>query len=65
MKKKLKLKNQKMNLRRLRRVATRMEQTSGETDTGVDDIEVDDDAEDMGGQPSEAKKRRTEVRSHP
>ena len=42
---------------------TRTEQTSGETDTGVDDIEVDDDAEDMGGQPSEAKKRRTEVRS--
>ena len=27
---------------------TRTEQTSGETDTGVDDIEVDDDAEDMG-----------------
>ena len=42
---------------------TRMEQTSGETDAGVDDIEVDDDVEDMGGQPSEAKKRRTEVRS--
>ena len=42
---------------------TRMEQTSGETGAGEgDDIEVDDDAEDMGGQPSEAKKRRTEVR---
>ena len=42
---------------------TRMEQTSGETDAGVDDIEVDDDdVEDMGGQPSEAKKCRTEVR---
>ena len=42
---------------------TRMEQTSGETGAGDDDIEVDDDVEDMGGQPSEAKKRRTEVRS--
>ena len=41
----------------------RMEQTSGETEAGEDDIEVDDDEEDMGGQPSEAKKRRTEVRS--
>ena len=37
---------------------TRMEQTSGETGAGDDDIEVDDDVEDMGGQPSEAKKRR-------
>ena len=42
---------------------SRMEQTSGETEAGDDDIEVDDDVEDMGGQPSEAKKRRTEVRS--
>ena len=42
---------------------TRMEQTSGETGAGDDEIEVDDDVEDMGGQPSEAKKRRTEVRS--
>ena len=42
---------------------SRMEQTSGETDAGGDDIEVDDDEEDMGGRPSEAKKRRTEVRS--
>ena len=42
---------------------TRTEQTSGETDAGVDDVEVDDeDMEDVGGQPSEAKKRRTEVR---
>ena len=41
----------------------RMEQTSGETGAGDDDIEVDDDAEEMGGQPSEAKKRRTEVRN--
>ena len=30
----------------------RMEQTSGETEAGEDDIEVDDDEEDMGGQPS-------------
>ena len=38
-------------------------QTSGDTEAGGDDIEVDDDgAEDMGGQPSEAKKRRTDVR---
>jgi len=42
---------------------SRMEQASGETDAGGDDIEVDDDEEDMGGRPSEAKKRRTEVRS--
>jgi len=42
---------------------SRMEQTSGETDAGGDDIEVDDDEEDMGGRRSEAKKRRTEVRS--
>ena len=41
----------------------RMEQTSGETDAGGDDIEIDEDEEDMGGQPSEAKKRRTEVRN--
>jgi len=42
---------------------SRMEQTSGETDAGGDDIEIDEDEEDMGGQPSEAKKRRTEVRN--
>ena len=42
---------------------SRMEQTSGDTDAVGDDIEVDDDEEDMGGRPSEAKKRRTEVRS--
>ena len=43
---------------------SRMEQTSGETEAEGDDIEVDDEeAEDMGGQPSEAKKRRTEVRN--
>ena len=41
----------------------RAEQTSGETDAGGDDIEVEEDEEDMGGQPSEAKKRRTEVRN--
>ena len=41
----------------------RAEQTSGETDAGGDDIEVDEDEEDVGGQPSEAKKRRTEVRN--
>ena len=41
----------------------RVEQTSGETDAGGDDIEIDEDEEDMGGQPSEAKKRRTEVRN--
>ena len=35
---------------------SRMEQTSGETDAGGDDIEIDEDEEDMGGQPSEAKK---------
>ena len=40
----------------------RAEQTSGETDAGGDDIEVEEDEEDVGGQPSEAKKRRTEVR---
>ena len=39
----------------------RAEQTSGETDAGGDDIEVEEDEEDVGGQPSEAKKRRTEV----
>ena len=42
---------------------SRMDQTSGETDAGGDDIEIDEDEEDMGGQPSEAKKRRTEVRN--
>ena len=43
---------------------SRMEQTSGETEADGDEIEVDDEeAEDMGGQPSEAKKRRTEVRN--
>ena len=41
----------------------RTEQASGETDAGGNDIEIDEDEEDMGGQPSEAKKRRTEVRS--
>ena len=43
---------------------TREGQTSGDTEADGDGIEVDDeDAEGMGGQPSEAKKRRTEVRS--
>ena len=42
---------------------SRMQQTSGETDAGGDDIDIDEDEEDMGGQPSEAKKRRTEVRN--
>jgi hypothetical protein len=42
---------------------SRTEQTSGETEAGGDDIEIDEDEEDMGGQPSEAKKRRTEVRN--
>ena len=41
----------------------RAEQTSGETDAGGDDIKVEEDEEDVGGQPSEAKKRRTEVRN--
>ena len=41
----------------------RAEQTSGETDAGGDDIEVEEDEEDVGGQPSEAKKRQTEVRN--
>ena len=41
----------------------RVKQSSGETDAGGDDIEIDEDEEDMGGQPSEAKKRRTEVRN--
>ena len=41
----------------------RAEQTSGETDAGGDDIEVEEDEEDVGGQPSEAKKRRTQVRN--
>ena len=41
----------------------RAEQTSGETDAGGDDIEVEEDEEDVGCQPSEAKKRRTEVRN--
>ena len=40
-----------------------MEQTSGEADAGGDDIEAEEDEDDMGGQPSEAKKRRTEVRN--
>ena len=39
------------------------DQTSGETEAGEGDIEVDDEEEDEGGEPSEAKKRRTEVRS--
>ena len=43
--------------------SSRMEQTSGETEAGDDDIEIDVDAEDMGGEPSEAKKRRIGVRS--
>ena len=42
---------------------SRKEQTSGETEAGEDEIEVDDEEEDVGGQPSEAKKRRTEGRS--
>ena len=38
-------------------------QSSGDTEAGGDEIEVDDEgAEDMGGQPSDAKKRRTDVR---
>ena len=41
---------------------SRKDQTSGETEAGEDDSEVDEE-EDEGGQPSEAKKRRTEVRS--
>ena len=40
----------------------RAEQTSGETDAGAGDIEIEEEEDDMGGQPSEAKKRRTEVR---
>ena len=40
-----------------------LERTSGETGAGEDEIEVDDEEEDVGGQHSEAKKRRTEVRS--
>ena len=42
---------------------SRTEQTSGETEAGDDDIEIDEEEEDVGGQPSEAKKRRTEVRN--
>ena len=44
---------------------SRKEQTSGESETeaGEDEVEVEDEEEDMRGQPSEAKKRRTEVRS--
>ena len=42
---------------------SRKDQTSGETEAGEGEIEVDDEEEDVGGQPSEAKKRRTEVRS--
>ena len=42
---------------------SRKERTSEETEAGNDDIEVDEEEEDMGGQPSEAKKRRTEVRN--
>ena len=38
-------------------------QSSGDTEADGDEIEVDDEgAEDVGGQPSEAKKRRTDVR---
>ena len=38
-------------------------QSSGDTEAEGDEIEVDhEEAEDMGGQPSEAKKRRTDVR---
>ena len=42
---------------------SRKDQTSGETEAGEDELEVDDEEEDVGGQPSEAKKRRTEGRS--
>ena len=42
---------------------TRTEQTSGETEAGNYDIEVDEEDDDVGGQPSEAKKRRTDIRS--
>ena len=41
---------------------TRMEQTSGETEAGNDDINIDEEDDDVGGQPSEAKKRRTDIR---
>ena len=41
---------------------SRKEQTSGETETGEGDDKAEEEDEDMGGQPSEAKKRRTEVR---
>ena len=42
---------------------TREGQSSGDTEAEGDEIEVDhEEAEDMGGQPSEAKKRRTDVR---
>ena len=34
---------------------SRMEQTSGETEAGDDDIEIDEDEEDMGGRPSGGK----------
>ena len=38
-------------------------QSSGDTEAEGDEIEVDDEGtEDMGGQPSKAKKRRTDVR---
>ena len=42
---------------------SRKDQASGETEVGEGEIEVDEEEEDEGGQPSEAKKRRTDVRS--
>ena len=41
---------------------SRKDQTSGETETGEGDVKVEEEDDDMGGQPSETKKRRTEVR---
>ena len=41
---------------------SRKEQTSGETETGEGGDKAEEEDDDMGEQPSEAKKRRTEVR---
>ena len=41
---------------------SRKDQTSGETEMGEGDVKIEEEDDDMEGQPSETKKRRTEVR---
>ena len=58
----MKLANLKTRPRRLRRGALEQNRLQEKTDAGAGDIEIEEEEDDMGGQPSEAKKRRTEVR---